>query len=327
MTAPFSAPSSYWQTSRAPRYSLSFALPLLLFYQVLAVLLAHGTRSVRNGADVILQSLFVAVAGSWGPLVFMVCLIGVGLWLVARDLRKSSRLRATIFGGMLAEALLLALLFGFLVGGVTSGVLGGLQILARPAGGDLDRWTRLMLSLGAGIYEELLFRVLLVGALAAAARALLGWRPLTAGVAATLVGAAIFSAFHYIGPFGDRLQVYSFVFRMVAGLFFSALYLERRITCTCTCPWDRVSRLRISWTRSRPTPRVGSTTRSPISSYLPGRGAMPPSPSADDASIKSLHTFEARRPAIAPPVRVGRTKSDSRATSLVLVAVLLFPSA
>jgi len=230
MTAPFSAPSSYWQTSRAPRYSLSFALPLLLFYQVLAVLLAHGTRSVRNGADVILQSLFVAVAGSWGPLVFMVCLMGVGLWLVARDLRKSSRLRATIFCGMLAEALLLALLFGFLVGGVTNGVLGGLQILAHPAGGeggDLDRWTRLMLSLGAGIYEELLFRVLLVGALAASARALLGWRPLTAGVAATLLGAAIFSAFHYIGPYGDRLQLYSFVFRMVAGLFFSALYLAR----------------------------------------------------------------------------------------------------
>ena len=227
MTASFSAPSSYWQTSRAPRYSLLFALPLLLFYQVLAFLLAHGTRSVRNGADVILQSLFVAVAGSWGPLVFMVCLIAVGLWLVARDLRKSARLRVSVFCGMLAEAVLLALLFGFLVGGVTNGVLGGLQILARPAGGDLDRWTRLMLSLGAGIYEELLFRVLLVGALATAARALLGWRPVTAGVAATLLGAAIFSAFHYIGPYGDRLQLYSFVFRMVAGLFFSGLYLAR----------------------------------------------------------------------------------------------------
>src|SRR5437660_801216 len=86
---------------------------------------------------------------------------------------------------------------------------------------------RLLLSLGAGIYEELLFRVLLVGAFAAAARALLGWRPITAGVAATLLGAAIFSAFHYIGPYGDRLQLYSFVFRMVAGLFFSALYLAR----------------------------------------------------------------------------------------------------
>src|SRR3989442_10370010 len=103
--AAVSSRRSYWQVSRTPRYSLVLALPLLLFYQVLAVLLAHGTRSVRNGADVILQSLFVAVAGSWGPLVFMVCLIGVGVWLVARDLRRGSRLRVSVFCGMLAEAL------------------------------------------------------------------------------------------------------------------------------------------------------------------------------------------------------------------------------
>src|SRR5256886_3927067 len=164
MTAPFSAPSSYWQASRAPRYSLSFALPLLLFYQVLAVLLAHGTRSVRNGADVILKSLRVAVAGSWGRLVFMVCLIGVGLWLVARDLRKSSRLRATIFCGMLAEAVLLALLFGFLVGGVTNGVLGGLQILARPAGGGPPPRAPLVVLLGGGGFGKVLFPLVLVGA-------------------------------------------------------------------------------------------------------------------------------------------------------------------
>src|SRR2546430_7929439 len=125
MTAPFSAPSSYWQASRAPRYSLSFALPLLLFYQVLAVLLAHGTRSVRNGADVILQSLFVAVAGSWGPLVFMVCLIGVGMWLVARDLRNGSRVLAAALSGLLRRWGAVARAVGFLGGGVTSGALGG----------------------------------------------------------------------------------------------------------------------------------------------------------------------------------------------------------
>ena len=50
---------------------------------------------------------------------------------------------------------------------------------------------------------------------------------MTAGVTATILGAAIFSAFHYIGPYGDRLEVYSFVFRMIAGVFFSALYLVR----------------------------------------------------------------------------------------------------
>src|SRR5256885_9756175 len=83
----FTSPSSYWQVSRAPRYSLLFALPLLLFYQLLAVLLAHGERSIRNGADVILQSLFTAVAGAWGPPLFMICGIGAGLWLLPRGQR------------------------------------------------------------------------------------------------------------------------------------------------------------------------------------------------------------------------------------------------
>src|SRR6184192_578906 len=219
-----SSPSSYWQVSRAPRYSLLLALPLLVCYQVLALLLAHGERSVRNGADVILQALFTALAGAWGPPLFMACVIGAGVWLVTRDLRAhGSRLRSGVFIAMLGEAIALALIFGFVVGSVTSGVLGMLQTLAVPGGGghEMDWWTRLMVSLGAGIYEELLFRVLLVGALAAAARALLGWRPVTAGVA------AIFSAFHYLGPYADRWQLYSFAFRMVAGLFFSGLYLAR----------------------------------------------------------------------------------------------------
>src|SRR6266481_3275156 len=201
----FTSPSSYWQVSRAPRYSLLFALPLLLFYQLLAVLLAHGERSIRNGADVILQSLFTAAAGAWGPPLFMICLIGAGLWLVARDMRAhGSRLRGRVFAAMLGESIALALIFGFVVGSVTSGVLGMLQTLAVPGGPghDMGWWTRLMVSLGAGIYEELLFRVLLVGALAAAARGLLGWRPLTAGSAATIAGAAIFSAFHLARGFG-----------------------------------------------------------------------------------------------------------------------------
>src|SRR5213078_2838434 len=210
----FTSPASYWQASRAPRYSLLFALPLLTFYQALAVLLSTGPRAVRNGADVILQDLFVAVAGTWGPLLFMICLIAGGLWLVARDMRAhGSRLKSRVFG--------------IAVGGVTSRVMGLLQTLTLPPAPGLDWWTRLMLSLGAGIYEELLFRVLLVTGLAVEARALAGWSPRAAGIAATVVGAGIFSAFHYLGPYGDRFQIYSFMFRMIAGLFFSALYLLR----------------------------------------------------------------------------------------------------
>jgi membrane protease YdiL (CAAX protease family) len=84
-----------------------------------------------------------------------------------------------------------------------------------------------MVSLGAGLYEELLFRVILVSALDRVGRLLLGWSPWAAGAGATLLGAAIFSAFHYVGPYGDAFQLQSFVFRMIGGVFFSGLYLLR----------------------------------------------------------------------------------------------------
>src|ERR1041384_834826 len=133
----FTSPGSYWQASRAPRYSLLFALPLLLCYQTLALFLSRGPNPLRNGADVILQSFFVAIAGTRGPLVFMICLLALGLWLVARDARAhGSRLRASVFWAMLGESVVLALAFGVVVGGLTSRVIGALQALTvGPRGG------------------------------------------------------------------------------------------------------------------------------------------------------------------------------------------------
>lgn len=221
----------YGQASRAPRYSLLFALPLLVLYEVLALIVPAGPGgiAVRNGADAILQALFIWVAGPWGSRIFMLCLIAVGVWLVAKDMRRNRGAFApAILGAMLIESLCLALAFGIVVGGLTAAILGEPpppMLIQRVH--ELDRATILMLSLGAGIFEELLFRVLLVGALAWAARTVLAFRPLAAGIFATVVGALVFSAFHYIGPFGDTLDVYSFVFRTIAGLFFSGLYLLR----------------------------------------------------------------------------------------------------
>jgi hypothetical protein len=223
--------NAYWQSSRAPRYSLLFALPLLVFYQILAAAVPAGPAGgVRNGADVLLQAVFIWLAGAWGPRLFMACLIVAGLWLVAKDVRAHpGRLRLTVFGAMLAEAVGLALVFGVVVGGLTAALLGQPLPLSAAAGAPaaLDRGTVLMLSLGAGIYEELLFRVVLVGVFAWVARQVLGWRPVTAGTGAAVAGALIFSLFHYIGAYGDPWDVYSFVFRTIAGLFFSALYLTR----------------------------------------------------------------------------------------------------
>jgi hypothetical protein len=224
----FTRPGSYWELSRAPRYSLVFALPLLLLYQILAILEPVGREgSLRNGADVILESLFIALAGRQGPLLFMLCLIAGGLWLVVRDMRRrGSRLRGAVFALMLVESTVLALGFGIAVAALTSQFVRPPLLIGTQVE-TLDWWSRLMLSVGAGIYEELLFRVVLVAALAWIGHAVLGWRPTIAGLWATLLGAMLFSAAHYVGPYGDRLTLYSFVFRMIAGVFFSALYLLR----------------------------------------------------------------------------------------------------
>lgn len=226
--------TGYWRASRAPRYSLLFAFPLLLLYELLAFTLSHdAVQGVRNGADVLLKSLFVGFGGRNGLILFGALLIGTGAVLAWRDTRRGGSLELRVFWLMLVESVVYALAFGLVVGTLTGLLLGGLvtawsgPTLSLQAGARLGLATQLMISLGAGIYEELLFRVLLVGGLAWMGRQVLGMGPRAAGLSAAVAGALIFSAFHYVGPYGDVLTLPSFTFRTLAGLAFSGLYLLR----------------------------------------------------------------------------------------------------
>jgi hypothetical protein len=223
--------SSYWRATRAPRYSLSFAFPLLVVYELLAFALSGGEVSgVRNGADVLLKSLFVALGGRYGLALFGAVLIGGGVALVWRDISRSGRVRCRYLLGMLAESIAYALVFGMVAGTLTVLLLPHLWFVAGTAAASFTRWslpTQLMISLGAGIYEELLFRVVLVSGLALLAARVFRWPRTRANVFAVVLGALIFSAFHYIGPYGEPLRLDSFTFRTVAGLLFSGLYVLR----------------------------------------------------------------------------------------------------
>jgi hypothetical protein len=221
--------TSYWKLSRAPRYSVVFAIPLLILYELLAAMLSTPTGAgMRNGADVLLRSAFYGIAGPYAPLAFGVALIGASIWIVGRDLRRSGGpLRPGIFATMFAESAALAVAFGVVIGTITARLLTPFSIATSSAQPQEGIATRLMLSLGAGLYEELLFRVLLVTGLVLVARRVMRWGPTLANVFAVGLGALIFSAFHYVGPFGDPLRLDSFVFRAIAGVAFSALYVTR----------------------------------------------------------------------------------------------------
>lgn len=232
-----SALRDYLQATRAPRYSLTLALPLLLLYEALAFLLSGDAYAgVRNGADVLLKTLFVWLGGRTGLTVFAALLLGTGAYFAIRDGRRHGWPRRGYLAGMAGEAVLYALLLGGVTATLTSWLLpGGIPMFAALAQGGLQEFdlaTQLTISLGAGIYEELLFRVLLVSALVALAARGFGWSAAPAGTFAAVTGALIFSAFHYIGAFGDPWELGSFTFRAIAGLLFSGLYLTRGLGIT-----------------------------------------------------------------------------------------------
>ncbi len=223
----------YLADSRSPRYSVLFALPLLLLYEAGAFILTGSAYAgVRNGADVLLKSLFVGLGGRRGLLVFDVLLFGTGAGLVWRDrTRNPAPMAGRVFGLMFLESAVYAALFGLVVGRLTALVLGVPRLL-QIGGGQLDLPTQLVTSLGAGIYEELLFRVIITGGLVALARVLFGQGGVLGKSIAVVVSALIFSAFHYIGSLGDTFTLQSFVFRAIAGVVFSALYVTRGIGVT-----------------------------------------------------------------------------------------------
>ena len=223
----------YLASSRAPRYSLLFALPLLLLYEGLSFLLTGSTvAGVRNGADVLLKELFLSIGGRYGLSLFNAALFGIGAFLVWRD-RRANRapMSGSVFGLMFLESAGYAALLGFVVGWLTALVLRAPSMLMIGPS-DLDLPTKLVTSLGAGIYEELLFRVLLTGGLLVLVRVLFGFSRPTAAAVSVVLSALIFSSFHYIGALGDRFTVASFTFRAIAGLVFSALFVTRGLGVT-----------------------------------------------------------------------------------------------
>lgn len=216
----------YWNDARAPRYAVLFAAPLFVIYEASSLVPGTDTGAVRNGADVLLRTLFGLLGGPRGLAWFTVLLAGLGVVLVLRDVsRHPGRLRTGVFAAMLGESMVWAVLLGGVTATITTFILHPLAMQA----GALTAFSvpqRLVLSAGAGLYEELVFRVLLVGGLAAAGTAA-GWSRGTANAFAVGLSALVFSSFHFIGPYGDPFTLASFTFRAVAGLLLSVLYVFR----------------------------------------------------------------------------------------------------
>lgn len=225
--------ADYWILARRPLACLLFLFPLLAMYEA-GVIWMGGAQAgnVRNGADAWMRSLLESAGVPFGFLLpILVIVILFGWHLQARHPWKIS---GDTLMGMFAESILFA--FGLVVAGQLQNLafekLGNPEIPLSVRGttdtGSIDNPTAaLAISyVGAGIYEEALFRLCLLPVCFGVFRSL-QLNKTWAAVLAVLATSLLFSVAHHVGPTGEAFRLFPFTFRLVAGLFFAGLFVVR----------------------------------------------------------------------------------------------------
>ena len=228
---------------------LALTLPVFLVYQLGVVFLR-----VRNAADVVTAQLLAAAHGDRTTYLEITLGAGALLFVVFAVLGRGQVLRGRKLVQIVVEGAAYATAMGSATSWVVGRIFAGAPGLAGAAGSQgaagspgspgahaLDPFTALVMSLGAGFYEELAFRVVLFGfgakilvwLFARQTVSLVGTAP-PLGVRAVLVMlvwslacAAVFSGMHYVGALGDTFDARSFVARAVLGLALTLVYSMR----------------------------------------------------------------------------------------------------
>ena len=217
--------SNYWRYSRSAYYSAVAALPLLVIYEILIVLSQSRYWGIRNAADVWIRTFLMAFDLQAQHITFVLIGISLALIPIAKSRARGIKLKANYFALMFAECLAFSLVLGVVLQSILR--LGGLSS-GGPGSGLMQN---LALSVGAGLFEEIIFRVILLNLLFLLLSPLLK-KKMVAAVVSVLLASFLFSLSHYVGTMADTWQLYSFMFRWAAGLLFTVLYFVRGFAIT-----------------------------------------------------------------------------------------------
>ncbi len=263
------APDSYLERTSRPVYAVLFLLPFIVFYELGTILInTELLRDYWQGrvvAFVWLQK-FLEYLGFGSKLAWVATPLAVVAILIALQLASRKRWRFWLgdFWPMAVECIFLAVplivLSLFLnspakpqddVGQFTNGSIQ-IQIgaaiscssvanegLPAPAGNDsgggpaIKLLADIVTGIGAGIYEELVFRLILICVLMALFQNVLRLNHKNSIILSVLVSAALFSAYHHIDFFSGQLYLKApfnwteFGFRTIAGIYFAVLFAIR----------------------------------------------------------------------------------------------------
>lgn len=214
---------SYWTTSTSPLQVLVFLLPFVVFYEVGQAVWARELGGTSLEARRILSTFF-EIFGVFGVHLPALALVTVLVtWQVMA--RRPWRVDARALGLMLAESmvwalpiLVLAAMTGLLGSGGGGGGEGGI--------GSLSPGARATIAVGAGVYEELVFRFALIALVHMVLVDLSGMRKKLGDWTAVGFSALVFAAYHR-SDVGGELVTGAVIFYLASGVFLGSLFLGR----------------------------------------------------------------------------------------------------
>ncbi len=215
-----SSERNYWNQSRSPLYSFIFALPLFLIYEIGILLLAkENIPSLRNGADVLMRQ-FLELFGDLGVYGFgVVFMIGfIVTFLLQKQRWSITNIRSSYLLFMFGEGIIWGILLFILISSTQA-------LLMISSGQRLIQ--QLVLAVGAGIYEEFVFRVILISGIAALLKLIFQWTNIPCYITAVILAAILFSWFHFMGSFADTYDFKLLLIRSFAGILLGLIYVLR----------------------------------------------------------------------------------------------------
>lgn len=210
--------------SRRPLHCLLFLLPWVAWHELGVLWLrSRGELGRDLLVPISIHEVFgwLGFSGFWVPGLALVLIV-----LVWHRLRHDRwRVRAWVFPPMLAESLLLTVpllavsaLFPQRSEAITSGL-----------------YADFLRALGAGIYEELVFRLLLISALAWLLAGYFRVQTSWASWLAVVIAAVVFSICHFQPVGWEAFRWGPFWFRLIAGLYLSVVFVERGLGVSGGC--------------------------------------------------------------------------------------------
>jgi membrane protease YdiL (CAAX protease family) len=209
----------YFQKSKSPFYSFVITLPIFLIYELGLFLMRDTEFSyIKNGADVLIEEAISTlgfdifyISSSLFLLVFFIV-----AYYQKRNYDSFKIYKSYLFL-MLFESLIYASLLLFFLGSM------GLYLMDISVE---NVQFNLILSLGAGIYEELIFRVFSLFIFYRLVKFIFkSMNHFSAQFFALFLSSILFSLFHFIGA--ESFTQDAFTIRFIAGILLGLLYINR----------------------------------------------------------------------------------------------------